>query len=588
MNKTQIEMRAIIALEDVLTRSQYINPEVAKNDRTPSWDGNVFIYNQPGTMKKDLIGKIDIQVKGHYNKKTFKDKITYPVNVFDLRNYLNDSGVIYFVIYIKNFDDYKIYYNTLLPFDLTRLLKNAKDQKSKSIELIEFPKDELEIRDIFTNFIRNRDLQGAIDHRYLSLEDVENSDLPIMSYHFGFSGPGLKKSSPIDYTLNHTTYIYFKPSNYEAFFPIEKVTFDSAMETLIKDIKVNGEVIYTEYIVFHTKEGKTLKIGKGIEVDFKLKKINLKTCGSLSDSIRDIEFFSAIIKKKRITIGETWLQINEATIDDEVIKKLYSIQNSLLKIKELLELFEIKEELNFHFISKEGHENLKTLIKAFIDNEPVSLDSQEDLILGNMEVGNLRIYLLGQKDQNNKYRLSNYFSNNNPIRCFADNKGLHEPMSPFVMLKKNEILTCSNISFENIYRSIIGIPENENYFTALNYFVLELIEAYDDSGKMEIYELALKILDWIIEKQTNTSLVYLINKFQVVKRRRVLSIEELEMLLQLKNAEKDLMMLTGICILMDNFAEANLYYMKLDKNMQENFKEFPIYRLWERSRVVNY
>ncbi len=59
------------------------------------------------------------------------------------------------------------------------------------------------------------------------------------------------------------------------------------------------------------------------------------------------------------------------------------------------------------------------------------------------------------------------------------------------------------------------------------------------------------------------------------------------MLLQLKNAESDLMMLTGICILMDNFSEANLYYMKLDKNMRESFKEFPIYRLWERSRVVN-
>lgn len=587
MNKIQIEMRAIMFLEDILTRSQYIIPDIPKNDKTPSWDGNIFIYNQPGTKKKDLIGKIDVQVKGHYNKESFKNKITYPVEVSDLRNYLNDSGVIYFVIYMKNFDDYKIYYNALLPFDLTCLLKEAKDQKSKSIELIEFPTDELEIRDAFTDFIRNRGLQGAIDLRYLSLEDLENSDLPIKSYHFGFSGPGLKKSTSIEYTLNHTTYIYFKPSDYEAFFPIEKVTFDSALATLIREIKVNGAVIYTEYNVLHTKEGKILKIGKGIEIDFKSKKINFKTCGSLSDRIRDIEFFLAMIKKQRITIGETWFQINVATIDDEAIKKICSTQNSLLKIKELFELLEIKEELDFRFISQEGNENLKTLIKAFIHNETVSLDSEEDLFLGNMKVGNLRIFLLGQKDKNNKYRLTNYFSKHNPIRCFVDNEGLHKPMSPFVMLKKNEIITCSNTSFENIYQSIIGMQENENYFSALNYFVLELIDAYDESGKIEINELALKILEWIIEKQADTSLVYLLNKFQVIKRSRELSIAELEMLLKLKNDEKDLMMLTGICILMDNFSEAKLYYMKLDEDVQENFKEFPIYRLWENNKALN-
>ena len=47
------------------------------------------------------------------------------------------------------------------------------------------------------------------------------------------------------------------------------------------------------------------------------------------------------------------------------------------------------------------------------------------------------------------------------------------------------------------------------------------------------------------------------------------------------------MMLTGICILMDNFSEAKLYYMKLDEDVQENFKEFPIYRLWENNKALN-
>lgn len=585
MNKTQIEMRAIIALEDILTRSQYIIPEIAKNDKTPSWDGIVFVYDQPGTKKKDLLGKIDIQVKGHYNANDFSEKITYSVEVSDLRNYLIDSGVIYFVIYLKDFDNWKIYYCPLLRYDLTCLLKEAKDQKTKSIELMEFPTDELELRSVLAHFIRNKTLQGAIDKRYLSLDDVKNSDLPIKSYYLD-SDPIQKEDFPIEYSLKYPTYIYFKPSDYEAFFPIEKVILNSVEETLIKEIKVNEEVFYSEYIVLHTKDGKRIKIGKGIEIDFKLKKINFETSGCLTERIRDITFLLAMIQKDRITIGEAEFCIIEEKIE-EAIEKIYLAQASLLKIKELLDLLEIEEELDFNKITQDGNENLKTLIKAFIHKEPVSLESQEKLLLGNMEVGNLRIYLLCEIDKNNNYRLINYFGKTDLVKCFVDHKGVNKPVSPYIMMKKDEVLTYSNISFKNIYKSIISIPEDEYYFSGVNLFILELIDAYDESGKIEIYEMALKIMEWMINKQPESDNVYLINKFQILKRRREFSIEELERLLQLKNEEKDLMMLTAICILMDNLSEAKLNYLKLDEEMKERFKKFPIYRLWEKNESLN-
>ncbi|WP_186843517.1 hypothetical protein, partial [Acetobacterium fimetarium] len=314
MNKTQIEMRAIIALENVLTRSQYINPEVAKNDKTPSWDGNIFVYDQPGTKKKDLLGKIDIQVKGHYNTDDFSEKITYPVNICDLKNYLNDSGAIYFVVYLQDFDNHKIYYRPLLRYDLTCLLKEIKDQKSKSIELLEFPTDELEIRDIFTNFIRNRSLQGTVDHKFLSMEDVEKANLSIESFNFFYSGPGLKQCSPIEYTLNHPTYIYIKPFDFEVYLPVDKATFTRAIQTFSKDIKVNGELIYTEYDVLHTKVKSILRFGKNVEIDFSLNKIHFKDTGFLSDRIKDLGFFIAILENQDVSIGELSFLKNEVNV----------------------------------------------------------------------------------------------------------------------------------------------------------------------------------------------------------------------------------------------------------------------------------
>lgn len=591
MNKTQIEMRAIMFLEEVLTRSQYIIPEIPKNDKTPSWDGNIFIYNKSGTKKKDLIGKIDVQVKGHYNKKSFNDKINYSVNVFDLRNYLNDSGVIYFVIYMKNFDEYKIYYNTLLPFDLTCLLKKAKDQKSKSIELIELPTDELKIRDILTNFIRNRRLQGAIDPKFLSIEDVDKANLLIESYNFGYSGPGTKLCSPIEYALSNPTYIYLKPFDIEVYLPVGKATFTKFVQTLVKNIKVDGIVKYTEYDVLHTKEKSVFKIGRNIEIDFFMDRIRFKDKGLLSDRIKDIEFFIAILEKKNILIGEISFPTDKMSSNEDAVKNIFLKQKKLLEIKRLLELLEIKEDLNLDDLTDKGDKNLAILIDTVLNGELLPVKTEDLPLVGNMKVGNLCIALVCIKVADGKYRLYNYFDKNNPLNplkaTYED--GINElMMSPYILMKRDEINIFSNISYENIYQSIISIQYDEKYFSLLNQFILELIHAYDDSGKIGIYELVLKILDWMIIKQPISDNIYSINKFQILKRRRQLTTEELEMLLQIKDEEKDLMMLTAICILIDSFSEANLYYIKLDEEAKRNLKGFPIYQLWEENKALNH
>ena len=581
MNKTQIEMRAIIALEDVLTRSQYINPEVAKNDKTPSWDGNIFVYDQPGTKKKDLLGKIDIQVKDHYNTENFGESINYSVNSCDLKNYLNDSGVIYFVVYLKDFDNYKIYYSPLLRYDLTCLLKEAKDQKSKSIEMMVFPSDELEIRDVFANFIRNRSLQGTVDNKLLSMEDVENANLSIESFNFGYSGPGLNQCSPIEYTLNHPTYIYIKPFDFEVYLPVDKATFTRAIQTFSKDIKVNGELIYTEYDVLHTKEKSILRVGKNVEIDFSLNKIYFKDKGFLTDRIKDLGFFIAILENQDVSIGESSFLKNKVNVNEDFMKNALLKQEKLAEIRALLELLKIEEDLDLNNLTDKDNINLAILINTMLYNELLSGEIQDLPTVGNMKVGNLNIALVCIKMEDEKYRLYNYFDKTNPLKIFHEDDLNGFPMSPYIGMKKAEILMYSNISCENIYQSIVETQGDNNYFFALNHLILELIEAYDNSGKIEIYELTLKILDWMIEKQPGSDNIYLINKFQLLKRRRELSMEEIEILLRFKNEEIDLMMLTAICILMDNRTEAKLYYMRLEEDMQESFKELPIYRLWE-------
>ena len=100
-------------------------PIINENDREPSWDGNVEVYRKAGNThnKEDLILRVPIQVKGHINNNLKKKAITYSVDISDLRNYLNDGGTVFLVVYIDEEGAHsQIYYNSLLPYDLRKII----------------------------------------------------------------------------------------------------------------------------------------------------------------------------------------------------------------------------------------------------------------------------------------------------------------------------------------------------------------------------------------------------------------------------------------------------------------------------------
>ena len=66
MDKSVVESRAINKLEDVLTRTEQIETNIAKGDKIPSWDGELIVYNSKKINKSNIMGNMRIQVKGHF------------------------------------------------------------------------------------------------------------------------------------------------------------------------------------------------------------------------------------------------------------------------------------------------------------------------------------------------------------------------------------------------------------------------------------------------------------------------------------------------------------------------------------------
>lgn len=97
VNTKRIEESATTALKAALLRCPILESYIDSNDKTPSWDGTVFVYKSEKTKKEDLAGRVPIQIKGT-EKVIVSDTATFSCSIADLNNYYKDGGCIFFLI----------------------------------------------------------------------------------------------------------------------------------------------------------------------------------------------------------------------------------------------------------------------------------------------------------------------------------------------------------------------------------------------------------------------------------------------------------------------------------------------------------
>lgn len=158
-NNKKIEEMAVRAVEESVEKVDRLESNIPRNDKSPSWDGEIFIHKENDITKKDII-RIPVQVKGRMCER-FPKKYSYSIKVNDLKNYLMDGGCILFVVYIdkNNIDTRKIYYAVLTPIGIKEILTEAKGQITKAVELRKFPKDNKQKLNIFLNCHSNSQKQ---------------------------------------------------------------------------------------------------------------------------------------------------------------------------------------------------------------------------------------------------------------------------------------------------------------------------------------------------------------------------------------------------------------------------------------------
>ena len=436
---------------------------IAEKDKEPIWDGFIHVYSN---SKKDLEhhkGRVSVQVKGKLVNNVNQSTFSYPIRTKDLQSYLNEGGTIYFVVLINRvMGDTKVFYASLLPFEIIRMLGSAKNQDTKNVAMKSFPTINEDKVDIFFNFLADRKKQQplAATEQIYALDDLIKQG-SFKEISFGYTS-SKKTKDPFEYLFNNGMYIY-AIDNLGITYPIEHVSQVEVTATeLNKEVSIDGKIYYSRYYWEHWKDKDEIHFGKNVIL--KMDHINKKTLfnitlkGTLKEQILGLEFYITAVEAHHFYIDKVEVALfsgNEKEIQNLNFPEKKEHLALLKKVKSAFDAAGVTEDLECDELSEKDEKNIRVLTRAFVEHKEVTLDTNsEKLCYGYLNIANIRMMLNIHKQESGAYLLSNFFDDKLFIQR-KNEKGDFYNISQCFILKKEDYRNVSNINYDFIYNDII-------------------------------------------------------------------------------------------------------------------------------------
>lgn len=176
LDQKSIEQLGINKVEDALWNVRdWADSFFSENDKTPLLDGNILIYSSKKHSNANLIGSIRCQIKSTTAKNVKKNRKYYQLNRDYLTGIQKLGGALLFVVWVKDPDNYKIYYQRLTRLYITTLLENSSAQRP-AIPLTGFPVDTNNRLDVLRQAAF--DLNATVENKLVEIERPDKVILP--------------------------------------------------------------------------------------------------------------------------------------------------------------------------------------------------------------------------------------------------------------------------------------------------------------------------------------------------------------------------------------------------------------------------
>ncbi|EAG5205012.1 hypothetical protein C7A44_05855 [Listeria monocytogenes] len=121
----------------------------------------------------------------------------------------------------------------------------------------------------------------------------------------------------------------------------------------------------------------------------------------------------------------------------------------------------------------------------------------------------------------------------------------------------------------------------------INWLALNFISAYDQKEEKEFLELAYGILEELPDSNEEQNTLLLINKAQILKRRKRMTPSVYrDLLVALDNCKDDPFLQFGIYLLLDDNVKVNEIFSTFDENFKKDILEMPISVFMEDNLIV--
>lgn len=601
LNKKAIETLSVNAVKDSIVTSDFLDQFINENDKEPSWDGFVYIYSNKTKKKSDLKGRMAVQIKGKLCDDHTKKTISFPMSTVDLRNYLYDRGCILFVVYIgKDGSTNKIYYIALTPIKLRDLLKKAKSQKYKTVQLDEFPADNNKKATIFLSCLQNCQKQASfIDGKLFNLEELEKQEI-LENIVIPVSGVGI--TDPQTALLQNEVYLYAKVKGSSILQPIETIPRDiHTQHTIEAPITIDDKVFYKNYRVVKSSNDVTIYFGKSIKMKFTENNPRCQFTYKNSKKIRvlakDLDFMLTYLDKGYFRVKDVEFPFDNSKMDAEQFdvereRTHLAFAQSIVKV---LDLLGCSDDIDINDMDNEDWRNINRLITAFLEKKSVKGLKKDLPPVVCLKVGKLKFMVyLKQCEEKGTYKIYDFFKTDFHVALEDEHKkGEMLPISQFCILHEKDLLSLSNIDFDILLPSFQNAKHHHETFNRANLFLLELLNAYDKATgtrQEKLLNVCKDFSSWISEAP-DEELDYQIktlNILQTIKRYRDLNIDEIKTLyLMVENTDTREDCVVGAYLLLEQQQAAEIHFSNLSEEEQKYFKTYPIYHFWKSEETQN-
>lgn len=603
MRLLDYEQLGTTAVINSVSKTSRLKAFVNSGDKEPSFDGNIYIYDN-NNYSKDNLKRVSVQVKGKGVRSKPTATIKYPVSIVDLDIYMRNGGVMFFVVYIdKDTGDSKqIYYCALLPFKIKELMKGKTDgDKSINVNFNQFPTDEKDITDIFLNFHSNAQKQiSFIDKELPTIEDLCKKGL-LESLSFSYvSTQGKKEVTSYPKMLDgKELYLYANIKGGVAPIPVEYCSKISHLHMSCTDevpIGVDGTVYYSGLEKTITAEKIIFRIGSSVTISFpnvdlpadnmhELKvNVSVKLKGTLKQRIQALEFLIAMFNAKSFEMGGIKFPAN---FPDAELRKLNPSEypemlNGYKRALVVLDKLNVKKDLQLDDFTKEDFWKLNSLIGAIESGTPVRNVNGDLPSIVTLNFGGLHLAMICKKQEDGTYLLWDYFDKQIDVCVFnKDNEKF--PASQYSVMKADDFLTVDNLRLQSVIDGFKRIEPHQFIVENGNMIMLEMLKAYDKKPTEELLDAVKQMYAWLeTVKQFLTDEVMLINKLQIVRRERELTFSEKQELSKVASTSEDIAYRIGAFILLNEQDEAEQLLNDMPQTEKDEFMSLPIFKFYTK------